>query len=142
MAVYVLDTSAVTAFLKGEPGEDVVDNLLGRARDRADPQVILPFLVPMEIEYTPRRAFPGNQVNDWLDLMEDWPVEVRESDYAWRRTAAQVKLSFSLSLADAWIASLALLNDAELVHKDPEFDAVTSLKHLRLPYTPTTGRRR
>jgi predicted nucleic acid-binding protein len=47
--------------------------------------------------------------------------------------AAEVKSRGGLSVADAWIASLALLHDAELVHKDPEFDAVEGLRAHRLP---------
>jgi predicted nucleic acid-binding protein len=32
------------------------------------------------------------------------------------------------SVADAWICSLAHLLDAELVHKDPEYDVVSNLR--------------
>ena len=49
--------------------------------------------------------------------------------------AAEVKALHRLSLADAWIAACALLHDAELVHKDPEFDAVAA-QQLLLPYKP------
>jgi len=45
-----------------------------------------------------------------------------------------VKAKTSLSVADAWIASLALLHQAELVHKDPEFESVPDLPMTKLPY--------
>ena len=32
-----------------------------------------------------------------------------------------------LSVADAWIAAAALISRAALVHKDPEFEAITQL---------------
>lgn len=57
-----------------------------------------------------------------------------ESNEPWRLEAARIKAVFRLSLADAWISSLATLQEAELVHKDPEYDAVTALESLRLPY--------
>jgi predicted nucleic acid-binding protein len=47
---------------------------------------------------------------------------------------ARIKAWGRISLADAWVAALALLNDAELVHKDPEFDSVLGLRALKLPY--------
>lgn len=59
-------------------------------------------------------------------------------DPEWRKAAARLKARAGLSLGDAWNASLALLLDAELVHKDPEFDDVKGLKSLRLPYKPKT----
>lgn len=34
--------------------------------------------------------------------------------------AAELKATYAISLADAWIAAAALLQDAQLVHKDPE----------------------
>jgi hypothetical protein len=47
----------------------------------------------------------------------------------------RVRATASLSLADAWIAALALLNQGELVHKDPEFEQLSArLNMLRLPY--------
>ena len=59
-------------------------------------------------------------------------VSVIESNPGWGVLAADVKSRGGLSLADAWIASLALMHDAELVHKDPEFDRVEGLRSFRL----------
>ena len=50
--------------------------------------------------------------------------------------AAEVKALHPLSLADAWIAASAILAQAELVHKDPEFRTL-DLAQLTLPYKPT-----
>jgi predicted nucleic acid-binding protein len=94
----------------------------------------------MEVEYNSLREHPIKTVDNWLDELEIWPVRRIESNGRWGRTAAYVKSTFRLSLADAWVAALALLEDAELVHKDPEFDEVAGLKHLRLPYTPRSRR--
>jgi predicted nucleic acid-binding protein len=88
----------------------------------------------MEIEYKLLRKAPRAKVNEVLGLVATWPITIRESDPEWRTQAAAVKAAGRISLADAWIASLALLLDAELVHKDPEFDKVPRLKALRLPY--------
>jgi len=51
--------------------------------------------------------------------------------------AAEIKALQPLSLADAWIAASAILAQAELVRKDPEFRTL-DLAQLTLPYK-TTG---
>lgn len=127
LAGYVLDTSAIMAVLQGEPGAEQVQALIG------DRDVALPFVSLMEVEYKLLRRLPALAGEAMRDVLA-WPVEVVESDARWRREAARVKARGGLSFADAWVASLALLRDAELVHKDPEFESVPDLKMLRLPY--------
>jgi predicted nucleic acid-binding protein len=46
--------------------------------------------------------------------------------------AARIKASHSLSVADAWIAPTAILRRATLLHKDPEFEAMTELDQVWL----------
>ena len=48
-------------------------------------------------------------------------------------SAAAIKATHPLSLADAWIAACAQLSSAVLVHKDPEFESL-SVKQEVLPY--------
>ncbi|MHB0981673.1 MAG: PIN domain-containing protein [Thermoleophilia bacterium] len=51
-------------------------------------------------------------------------------------TVARLKAMHRLSLADAIIAAFALLGDAVLLHKDPEFGALAGLVPMEaLPYT-------
>jgi predicted nucleic acid-binding protein len=136
VAGYVLDTSAVMAVILEEHGSDLVrEAVYGQER------VTLPFIVLMEVEYKLLQVRP-EVVEESLSTLDAWPVHPAESFFTWRRAAAQVKAQGKISLADAWIASLALLEDAELIHKDPEFDAVTGLKHLRLPYDQQSTRGR
>jgi predicted nucleic acid-binding protein len=67
-------------------------------------------------------------------MIDEWLAETVESTQAWREVAAVVKSRGKISVADAWVAGLALLMDAELVHKDPEFEAVSDLRVVQLPY--------
>jgi len=150
---YVLDTSALLALLRDEPGAQQVLEILGSglagevheppfhygAEDAgndapagAEP-VLLPFLAVMELEYRAERLWGRYQAERLSALVRAWPVELVESSPLWRREAAAVKVSGGLSLADAWICSLAMLSSARLVHKDPEYDAVPGLDCLRLP---------
>ena len=88
----------------------------------------------MELEYNLLRRTSPERVQELLWLIDGWPTRVEESNPAWRHEAARVKARYRLSVADAWVAALALLRDAELIHKDPEFDPITDLRVLRLPY--------
>ncbi|MSQ07019.1 MAG: type II toxin-antitoxin system VapC family toxin [Dehalococcoidia bacterium] len=137
MAVYVLDTSAIMCVLYQEEGADRVVEILeaSQARPVEDRrEVVVPFIALMELEYWLRRRLAPREVDQVLILVENWRVQVVESNPEWRHVAARVKARGSLSLADAWIAALAMLYQGELVHKDPEFDQVAELKSLRLPY--------
>ena len=133
MSRYVLDTSALLTVLNNEPGVETVVNILEAARS-GEAQVYLPFMALMELEYLSLRRRSPEETQRVLTLVEAWPVEITDSTKEWRHEAARVKASAPVSTTDAWICSLACLLDAELVHKDPEYDAVSGLSPLQLPY--------
>jgi predicted nucleic acid-binding protein len=111
-----------------------VRGLLRSASDANGPTLWLPFMAAMEVEYRLHQVRRSDEAVPILEMMGGWPVRLVESDPRWRHEAARIKLNYSLSVADAWIAALALLRGALLVHKDPEFDPIEGLQHLRLPY--------
>lgn len=133
MADFVLDTSALLTLFKDEDGADEVEAIL-ESCEAGHSKAYLPFMSVMEFEYLVLRSSGQIAVAEVLRVLQAWPVETVESDLAWGRKAAAVKAQGGLSMADAWISSLALMLDAELVHKDPELDALQGLKHRRLPY--------
>jgi predicted nucleic acid-binding protein len=50
-------------------------------------------------------------------------------------TAARLKAEHHVSLADAVVAAFAIRNNAVLIHKDPEFEALAGLLPMEaLPY--------
>ena len=130
---YVLDTSAVLAVLLAEPGYEKVTEILAIADSEGGQDILLPFMALMEMQYRLLRDLPPGDALTAMRLVEAWPIRVVESAPPWRQRAAEVKSRGGLSVADAWIASLALLHDARLVHKDPEFDAVEGLRSHCLP---------
>ena len=145
MAGFVLDTSALLAFIQQEPGGEQVLEILGSrvdggvhepAAEEASPEappVFLPFMSLMECDYQLRRRLGPYESERLLRMLRAWPVELVESTERWRREAARIKAEHSLSLADAWIAALANLRSARLVHRDPEYDAIADLESVRLP---------
>ena len=133
MSRYVLDTSAVLTVLNDEEGVETVLSLLELAHS-GEVVIHLPFMALMELEYLNLRQHSREGTQRVLNLVEAWPVEIKHSTGEWRHEAAQVKATCPVSVADAWICSLARLLDAELVHKDPGYDTVPDLKALQLPY--------
>jgi predicted nucleic acid-binding protein len=115
-------------FLRDEAGADDVERIV-----EGEEPVLLPFMTIMEVSYVLRRTLSPSDVEHTMAALREWPVTIAESSPEWGRVAAEVKSQGGLSVADAWIASLALLHDAELVHKDPEFNTVEGLRSYPLP---------
>ena len=133
MATFVLDTSAILTVLNREDGLDTVIALLDMAKDQQH-DLYLPFMALMELEYLLMRRVSPEETMLILTMVAAWPVEIPRYTEEWRHHAAVVKSQTPLSVADAWIAALAILQHGELVHKDPEFERVPGLEMLKLPY--------
>jgi predicted nucleic acid-binding protein len=123
---WLLDTSALLTLRDNETGAERVAALLRRAIS-GQGQVLACFMSRMEVLYRvwkdedERRArLAGAQLQS-LPL-----VWVAASDRLLEQ-AAELKACHALSLADAWIAAAARQEGAVLVHKDPEFQAISSL---------------
>lgn len=125
---HVLDTSALIALLEDEAGADAVERVI----HREEPYVC--FISLMEILYVSIREMGQESAGIAYDILKAMPMRVVESDEDLRLRAARFKAEHRLSLADAWIAATAERLGAVLVHKDPEFDALSGrLRMLRLP---------
>ena len=124
---YVLDTSALVSYFKDEAEADQVEAVLRQQDD-----LLVPFMTLMEIRYVLRREYSLARVEQTIETLRGSGISVIESNPGWGVRAADVKSRGGISLGDAWIASLALMHDAELVHKDPEFDRVEGLRSYRL----------
>lgn len=135
MAGFVLDTSAVIAYLYDEDGADTVEGVMDSADD-----VLVPFMAIMEVRYKLLQDFGSERTSRFLAILNGWPMRVLESSPEWGQIAAEVKAPGKVSLGDSWVAALALMEDATLVHKDPEFEVVPDLKMLKLPYKPRVDR--
>lgn len=134
MHSYVLDTTAIFTMLNEERGIDTVKTILEAAQYRSNSMVYIPFMALMEAEYLLLRNYSQDETQSIITQVVAWPARLVESFTEWRHQAACLKSASGLSVADAWIASLAIILDAKLIHKDPEYDSVPHLQALRLPY--------
>lgn len=137
MKKFFLDTSALLCLRDDEPGADRVAELLALAQ-AGQAQCLGCFITLMEVLYRVWRdeskADGQLAYEQCLALPITWVHETPELLVA----AAEVKAHYPLSLADAWIAAAAQLSSAMLVHKDPEFSALSIAQEL-LPLKPVKG---
>ena len=122
-ATQVLDSYALLALLRDEPGAEIVAGLLERAGQQ-NRSVHMTEVNYAEVQYTIRRK-EGETV--WASIAGELlaaPIEFHAADRRLADVAAGFKSRFKISLADAFAAALAKERKAELVTGDPEFRAL------------------
>lgn len=127
---YLLDTSALFAFMEDEEGAERVEEILREG------EVLLPFPVLLEVYYITLRERSEQVADERYALLRSLPAtEIWRVDEPVLLTAARLKAQHRLSLADALIAAFALQYRAALVHKDPEYEPLTGMvQQESLPY--------
>jgi predicted nucleic acid-binding protein len=132
MKRYLLDTSALLTLRDDEPGAQRVADVLKLA-SRGKAKCYGCFLSLMEVLY--RVWKDENKQAGQLAYQQclALPIEWQQSSESLLVKAAQFKALHSLSLADAWIAACAAETGAILLHKDPEFKALSVAQEL-LPF--------
>lgn len=131
---YVLDTSAVFCLKDDEPGAEKVEAILEAAR-RGRGKVFISFMTAMEYLYINFIRYGEESGHKAYLEMTLLPLQIVESDEDLRLSAAELKATHDISLADAWIAATARKLSAILVHRDPEFEPLKrNIESLILPY--------
>jgi ribonuclease VapC len=128
-ATYLLDTSAILAFLEGEAGVARVKELLRLAR-RGRARVLVSLMTVYELLYvSTQESDEAEGLRRVLEL-RSLPVEETPLGDAVAIRAAHLKASYRVSVADSWIAASATEARATLVHKDPELLALAEIIEL------------
>jgi len=133
--LYLLDTSAIIAYLEAEDGGIRVRELLGSEK------TLLPFVVVLEVHYVTTRRKGSAGALERLTALKSLPSTwLHTVDEATLLAASWIQSGPPPLIADALVAGFAISQAAILVHKDPEFDAIgTELRQERLPYKPRRG---
>lgn len=119
-AAQVLDSHALLALLRDEPGAEAVATILEKAGQRDQP-VHMTEVNYAEVQYIIRRK-DGDAA--WQTIAGELiaaPIQFHSADRRLADLAADFKARFKISLADAFAAALAKEKKAELVTGDPEF---------------------
>jgi len=127
---FVLDTSALMAFIEKEEGAERVKDVL-----RHNP-IILPWIALLEVVYISHRELGEEEALTRYALLKQLKAKIIwEADETVMITASRFKASNKVSLADSIIAAFAVLNKATLLHKDPEYEALQGQVEMEaLPY--------
>lgn len=127
---FLLDTSALLTLIEDEAGAARVEQVLTQA------QVWLPWPVLLEATYITRQELGEAEAEHRYALVKQLPATLLwEMDEPTLLTAARLKAEHRLSLADTIIAAFAIQQQATLLHKDPEYEALADQLSLEaLPY--------
>ena len=123
---YVLDTFALLVYLRGEPGDEQVRELLSQA-EGGERCLHLCLINYGEVIYISERQGGRLAAEEAVRIVDNLPVEVVPADRRLTFAAAHVKANYPLSYADAFVVALAQRLGATVVTGDPEFKSVASL---------------
>ena len=127
MPAFCLDTSAILALRDDEPGAERVAMLL----EGPDPCLAC-FITRMEVLYRVWKDEGERSGRLAYEQLQSLPIQWVDQTEPLLLEASRIKASHPLSVADAWIAATAILSRATLLHKDPEFEAMTELDQVWL----------
>jgi uncharacterized protein len=122
-APVVLDSYALVAYFRDEPGAEQVETLLTKAA-QADRPVHMTEVNYAEVKYILTRKDGPEAWEAAARMLVGLPIQFHPADRGLADLAADFKARLKLSLADAFAAALAKKHKAELVTGDPEFKAV------------------
>jgi predicted nucleic acid-binding protein len=131
---YVFDTSAILTLWNDEEGADLLESLL-----RSSVDVYVSFMSYMESRYRIWKNAGKEESDEFSKYLELLPLTKMDMTDSIFEKAIEIKATKSVSVCDSWIIATAIVLDATLVHKDPEFEQVKTLVKLKaLPYKPLT----
>lgn len=131
---YILDTSAIFTFLKAEAGVKIVEELLEKA-EKHEIEIYISFVTITEVFYILYQSNGKRKARKIVQMLKTMPVQIIGRDDILDLKTGEIKATYKVSFADAWIIATAIIKDAVLVHKDPEMESVeTIIKSLKLPY--------
>lgn len=130
MGKFLLDTSAILTLIEGENGAERVATVL------REEETLIPWIVLMESYYISQQERGETEANTRYAMLKELPTTILwETNEATLLTAARLKANHRLSFADANIAAFAIRHDAVLLHKDPEYRALSDfVQQEALPY--------
>jgi uncharacterized protein len=123
MPAKVLDSFALIAYFRDEPGAQMMEDLLVLASKKDNP-LFMTDLNYAEVKYSILKKDGAQPWTEAARVLQGLPIDFHSTTRALADAAADFKSRFKMSLADAFAAALAQEKKAELVTGDPEFKAL------------------
>jgi predicted nucleic acid-binding protein len=103
--------------------------------ERGEAQVYIAFVSLTEVFYITLQERDESTAEKRIKLIRSLSCNIEESSQPLNLSAAKLKATNRVSLADAYIAALCHEHKGILVHKDPEFECLpAAIKQYKLPY--------
>ena len=119
----VLDSFALIAYFRDEPGAEAMENLLVTAGKKDSP-LHMTDVNYVEVKYSIVKKDGAEAWAEAAKILQGLPIDFHSTTRALADTAADFKARFKMSLADAFAAALAKEKKAELITGDPEFKSL------------------
>lgn len=134
MSQYVLDTSALLAYIENEDGASEVEQVLMETLD-GQHTLSVSVVSYIEVFYISLREQGRRVATERLQLLNALPLQQEPIEEQSIVPIGELKASHTMSFADCCIAGLAKQKHAILMHKDPEFEQLKQdiVQHT-LPY--------
>ena len=132
MKGHVLDANALYRFLMNQPGAEVVEGLLKRARD-ADATLMISVINWGEVYYNIARRRGFRDAKEVMGRVRLLPVSVISADEPITEVAAQLKAGHGLPYADCFAAAVAGRANVLVTADVKDFKKIPWLKVLALP---------
>lgn len=123
MPARVLDSFALIAYFRDEPGAETMEHLLVSASKKDSP-LQMTDVNYAEVKYSIVKKDGAAAWEEAAKVLQGLPIEFQSTTRALADSAADFKARFKLSLADTFAAALAKERKTELVTGDPEFKAL------------------
>lgn len=119
----VLDSFALIAYFRDEPGAETIEALL-IAAGKKDAPLHMTEVNYAEVKYSICKKDGREAWSEVAKILPGLPIEFHPATRELSDAAADFKVRFKLSLADAFAAALAQERKATLVTADPEFKSL------------------
>lgn len=113
---YILDTSAIIAYLSNEDGAEKISKLKQESS--------IPFIVFSELYYLMWNRKDRAEADRIYGIVKNWELPLLQPDERIIITAGRFKAVYKLGIADSYIAAFAFSKALPLVTKDPDYNAL------------------
>ena len=131
MPAKVLDSFALIAYFRDEPGAEAMESLLVTAGKKDSP-LHMTDVNYAEVKYSIVKKDGAPAWEEAAKMLLGLPIDFHSTNRALADTATDFKARFKISLADAFAAALAKVKNADLVTGDPEFKPLE--KEIRITW--------
>jgi len=125
----LLDSFAILAWIQDEEGAQYVEELLYKAQEEKE-YLILHIINLGEIYYRCARIQDHSFAKDVLEKIQLLPITIYPCPNDLVLEAAEIKATYPLALADAFIVATALREKARIITGDPEFKRIKDLVEI------------